>query len=124
WEVVEPAADLPDHVRGLEAGISGVGARDKEGGPVLLLERRHWVGLLGVKLEQLPAGDEEIEPWARGEQVLELGCRPHDLLEVVEEKQKPLLFDVVRGAVLRSDRLSGLLEHEGGIAPRGKRPQV
>jgi hypothetical protein len=53
--------------------------------PVLRLERRNRVRLLGRQAEQLPAGDKQLQVGASREQLGQPVGRLDDVLEVVEQ---------------------------------------
>ena len=95
-EVVEPRAKLLDDRTGLEPRIGSPRPCGEELGRILRLERRDRIGLLAGKSQQLPARHEELKVRTGGEQPSELTCRIDQMLEVVEDEQKPAVGDAAR----------------------------
>jgi hypothetical protein len=72
--------------------------------------------LLTLNPQPLPARDEQLEVGAGGEEVGEPSACLHDLLEIVEDAEQPLVGDVIGKPVFRTDNLRSRLEDELGVA--------
>ena len=98
-EVVERAAELVHGFVGLRPRPSA-----EELDRIRFGKRQDRVLDLSSDPQELPARDEELQVGAGLDERGELGCRTDHLLEVVEEKQKLALPDVV-GQVVELDEL-------------------
>ena len=120
-ELLEPGAEFRHGGARGEPGLNGTRPGEEELGSVLGLEWGHRVRLLGRKAEQLPAGDEQMQVGAGGEQLGQPGGGLDDMLEVVEEQQQRLVGDMPGQAVLGPQRLPRGLQHQLRVAQRSKR---
>ena len=106
-EVVELRAKLFDDRAGLEPRIGRPRPGGEELGRIKRRERRDRICLFARKPQQLPARHEELKVRTGGKQPSELRCCIDQMLEVVEDEQKPTVGDAVREAVPGFQRLSG-----------------
>ena len=120
-EMVEPAADLGNRLVRLEAGLHGPRPRIEEGDPLPLLQRRHRVLLLCGEAQPLAARHENIELRAGLEHLAECRTGLDQVLEVVEQKEHPLLADVLGEPACCPDHLRDRRRHQLRIPERGKR---
>ena len=103
-EAVEAAADLGDGLGSLEAGCHLSRAGSEQRDRLLLGKRRHRVLVLGADVERLAARDEDRHLLRLCEQLGQPRCRLDELLEVVEDEQRPLAAQVLGEPVLGAQR--------------------
>ena len=120
-EAVEAAADLGDRLGGLEAGCHLSRAGDEELDRLLLGKRRHRVLVLAAEVERLAARDEDRHLLRLCEQLGQPRRCLDELLEVVEQEQRPLAAQVLGEPVLGAQRLRDRRLDERGVAERRQR---
>ena len=89
-------------------------ARGEELDGVVLGERRDGVLLLAGDAQGLPARHDSRRLGQAASRSASSRCGLDHVLEVVEEQEQLLVGDVLGEAVLGSDRLRAVLEHERG----------
>jgi hypothetical protein len=67
-----------------------VGRRSSVVGRRRQRQRRHRELVLAVQVQHGPAGDQHLQPRRRCQQLGDQRCRVEDLLEVVQQQQRPL----------------------------------
>jgi hypothetical protein len=101
---VQPAADLPDRV----LRFRNVRVASEERDRIVFREGSDVVFALTVDPKRCARSAEQTHVWTRAEQLRQSGRAVDDLLEVVEQKQKPFFLDEARkllfGADARGDR--------------------
>ena len=120
-QLVEPTADGGHGIIGRELGIHRPGPRHEQVHALLVGEWRHGVLLLTADTERLPAGDEQIEIRAGGEQAGDIRGRLDHLLEIVQEEEHAPPGDVLGQAIPGAEHTLGRRQDQVVIAQRRER---
>ena len=106
---------------GLERRIGGAGARGEERDRVSPLEQGRRVDLFGSHAQPLAARHEQRQIRAGPEQLLDVGRRCHQVLEVVEQHQHDAVGDPVGRRACQAKRASDRRQNLRRLGGSGQR---
>src|SRR5438552_93909 len=115
-QVIQLSAELLNDWAGLEPGIRRPRPSDEELDRILSLKRRDRICLLTGKAKHLAARYEQLTVRACGDHLRQVTGCIDEMLEVVENQEKPSVSDALSQTVCGPKRLSGRFEHELRVA--------